>query len=801
MSSLAIPVERTPSQGLASPRVSFTIDAKVQENITHIDLGEMRAQSYAVLGSCVMTFIVGLLTPFILVEEDNGKHFTCSPILCFPEGKSSYDVLGSGTPASSVCIACACFTIFGTFTSLVRMGLLLGKSRERASATLLGIPILTLICLTSLGSGVTGSAMSGIKGKHSTSVSITSGILIMYIPLVVWTPVLIYKLIKRKKRRKTEPLNSVVLGDSYSLGHEAGMSPRTNETSDANGSSDEGNDGIGGVVQGPCPPTPPRGNPHTMKSPHSMSSVFDADGRDSSFALTMRTGSISTHRRRSTHVAERDRQIDDDEDRPAHLLFLDMHPGHLDDDKTILPEGVALSRKENSCINLKERSGSPTGSVVRTSSDASESTVSFRSSSPKGSPRNSTVPVPLVEMRRQSVRSFRSFRSLESELPRHASFNTLKSFQSKIEDEGSVISGVLESRHVVDTRVIYKNTTADGTTTLNDYEVLRELGSGAYSKVRLCKNRKTGEFRAMKIVKKSLMKHLGRLGGRGGLISTALHKVKQEIAILKKARHRNIVTLFEVMDYTDSDKLIMVLEYVPRGPVGTVDPSTGKLLSDPLPEPALQTVLKGVVKGLRYLHGCKILHRDIKPENILISGDGTAKITDFGVSHVWQTRGSDVINRTEGTPAYFPPESLSGGEYKGIPAEVWTLGVTCYVLLTGVLPFHHHTLSGLSGLIKSTHVAMKGFSPECTDIVLRMLHKDPRWRPTLREVYYSQYLLLVPPVASAATSPTFPGEPAVSVCSSRRTSNASSASSAYEIAISETEIDQAISLCSAVNLS
>eukprot|EP00659_Diplonema_papillatum_P007292 gene7292-11251_t len=331
--------------------------------------------------------------------------------------------------------------------------------------------------------------------------------------------------------------------------------------------------------------------------------------------------------------------------------------------------------------------------------------------------------------------SYSSFRSLESELPRQGSFNTIRSMASRLEDDSSVISGALELIAVADTRHVRKSTTADGIRLLNDYEILRDLGSGSFSKVRLCRDRRTGEYRAMKIVKKSLMRNLGRLGGRGAITATALQKVKQEIAIMKKIRHKNLVTLYEVIDDPDTDKLILVMENVARGCVGKVDVHTGLLTTPTLTEEQLRKMLAGVVQGLRYLHRCRVLHRDVKPENILINSDGTAKLTDFGVSHVWQVRHGDTIKHTEGTPVYFPPEALNGGDFRGIPADTWALGVTCYVLTLGKLPFHAASRNTLhEAILKQPVLLPRTLDASLADLVTRMLRKDHRARPSPKDI-------------------------------------------------------------------
>ena len=250
-------------------------------------------------------------------------------------------------------------------------------------------------------------------------------------------------------------------------------------------------------------------------------------------------------------------------------------------------------------------------------------------------------------------RKFSLVSGVESELPRHASFLSLL---SKIGSEGSEFSGKLSVRSVVETDAVHKGTSPHGNKLINNLELLRILGKGSYSTVKLCRDTTTGDYFAAKIYKKSLLRHLGRFGGRGAQLTTAMHKVKQEVAILKKLCHRNLVRLFSVIDDSDSDKLLLVLEYIHKGCIGEVDTNTGKLTTNIFTEATAQSVFIGVVSALRYLHKCKVIHRDIKPENILVNSQGVPKLADFGVSHVFSSVAGDFLSRTEGTPAYLPPE-------------------------------------------------------------------------------------------------------------------------------------------------
>lgn len=106
-------------------------------------------------------------------------------------------------------------------------------------------------------------------------------------------------------------------------------------------------------------------------------------------------------------------------------------------------------------------------------------------------------------------------------------------------------------------------------------------------------------------------------------------QLQREIAIMKKCRHRNIVSLYEVIDDPSLDVMYLVMQYVDKGPIATIrnDGTIEKRIeAGALADYALQ-----IVKGLRYLHRSGIIHRDM-PDNILLGSKGDVYLADFGVT-------------------------------------------------------------------------------------------------------------------------------------------------------------------------
>ena len=132
-----------------------------------------------------------------------------------------------------------------------------------------------------------------------------------------------------------------------------------------------------------------------------------------------------------------------------------------------------------------------------------------------------------------------------------------------------------------------------------------------------------------------------------------LELVYKEIAILKKLDHPNVVKLIEVLDDPHDDHLCLVFEFFEKGNVLDIP------CENPLDEEQAWKYFRDLVNGVEYLHCQKIIHRDIKPSNLLLSNDNRIKIADFGVSNEFD--GDDaVISSSTGTPAFMPPEAITG---------------------------------------------------------------------------------------------------------------------------------------------
>ncbi|XP_066555859.1 serine/threonine-protein kinase DCLK1a isoform X1 [Amia ocellicauda] len=198
------------------------------------------------------------------------------------------------------------------------------------------------------------------------------------------------------------------------------------------------------------------------------------------------------------------------------------------------------------------------------------------------------------------------------------------------------------------------------------YKVGRTIGDGNFAVVRECVERSTGREYALKIINKS------KCRGKE-------HMIQNEVSILRRVKHPNIVLLIEEMDtYTE---LYLVMELVKGGDLFDAITSTNKYT-----ERDASGMLYNLASAIKYLHSLNIVHRDIKPENLLVyehqDGSKSLKLGDFGLA----TLVDGPLYTVCGTPTYVAPEIIAETGY-GLKVDIWAAGVITYILLCGFPPF------------------------------------------------------------------------------------------------------------------
>ncbi|XP_042458746.1 serine/threonine-protein kinase SAPK10-like isoform X1 [Zingiber officinale] len=197
------------------------------------------------------------------------------------------------------------------------------------------------------------------------------------------------------------------------------------------------------------------------------------------------------------------------------------------------------------------------------------------------------------------------------------------------------------------------------------YELVRDIGSGNFGIARLMRDKQTKELVAVKYIE------------RGEKID---ENVKREIINHRLLRHPNIIRFKEVI--LTPTHLAIVMEYASGGELFERICNAGRFSED-----EARFFFQQLISGVSYCHSMQVCHRDLKLENTLLDGSVAPrlKICDFGYSK------SSVLHSqpksTVGTPAYIAPEVLRKKEYDGKIADVWSCGVTLYVMLVGAYPF------------------------------------------------------------------------------------------------------------------
>lgn len=214
----------------------------------------------------------------------------------------------------------------------------------------------------------------------------------------------------------------------------------------------------------------------------------------------------------------------------------------------------------------------------------------------------------------------------------------------------------------------------------------------------------------------------------------SLSLIKEEIAIMKKLDHHNVVSLIEVLDDPQEDSLYMVLEICKKGVVMKVSVEER---AQPYGAEACRCWFRDMILGIEYLHAQGIIHRDIKPDNCLITHDDVLKIVDFGVSEMFEKESEMHTTKSAGSPAFMPPELCVAkhGPISGRAADIWSMGVTLYCLRYGRIPFEQTNMLELYDSIKSDSLTLEGEQDEnFSDLMHKLLEKDPEKRITMDEL-------------------------------------------------------------------
>ncbi len=208
---------------------------------------------------------------------------------------------------------------------------------------------------------------------------------------------------------------------------------------------------------------------------------------------------------------------------------------------------------------------------------------------------------------------------------------------------------------------------------------------------------------------------------------TARMRIIREARITARLHHPNAVTLYDVVE--DDRHPCLIMQYVPSKSLSTLIRENG-----PVGIAFATRIGAELASALATAHRVGVVHRDVKPGNVLIAEDGSAKLTDFGISHAVGDVTLTSTGVLTGTPAFLAPE-VARGEDSGFPADVFSLGATLYAALEGYPPFgtDPNPMAVLHRVASGRMLPPQQTGP-LTPLVTRMLSTDPLARPAMTEV-------------------------------------------------------------------
>ncbi|KAI9642280.1 Serine/threonine-protein kinase [Ciborinia camelliae] len=262
----------------------------------------------------------------------------------------------------------------------------------------------------------------------------------------------------------------------------------------------------------------------------------------------------------------------------------------------------------------------------------------------------------------------------------------------------------------------------------------KTIGQGSMGKVKLARKAEGGEQVAVKIVPRGSTddNHNQSRADRERADHSKEVRTAREAAIVTLLDHPYICGMRDVVRTTYH--WYMLFEFVNGGQMLDYIISHGRLK-----EKQARKFSRQIASALDYCHRNSIVHRDLKIENILISKTGDIKIIDFGLSNLFAPR--NHLKTFCGSLYFAAPELLQAKAYTGPEVDVWSFGIVLYVLVCGKVPFDDQSMPALHAKIKRGIVDYPNWlTPECKNLISRMLVTDPKQRATLQEIMNHQWM-------------------------------------------------------------
>ncbi|KAF9802863.1 hypothetical protein SFRURICE_015460 [Spodoptera frugiperda] len=272
------------------------------------------------------------------------------------------------------------------------------------------------------------------------------------------------------------------------------------------------------------------------------------------------------------------------------------------------------------------------------------------------------------------------------------------------------------------------------------YEMLSEIGRGKFGTVYLCRERSTGLELAAKLVSVS------RRDER--------RNVEREVDVMRRLRHPRLIQLYDAYEW--GKYMCVVLELITGGELFE------RVIDEDfvLTERACTVFMRQICEGIEFVHRQNILHLDMKPENILcLTKQGNRiKIIDFGLARFYDPE--KKLQVLFGTPEFVAPEVVNFDQI-GYGTDMWSVGVICYVLLSGLSPFMGETdIETMANVTVAKYdfddEAFNEISEDAKDFIQKLLVKDKESRPSATECLRHAWLQRRAPPPHAAHNGQLP---------------------------------------------
>ncbi|KAL3132801.1 hypothetical protein ABBQ38_006728 [Trebouxia sp. C0009 RCD-2024] len=308
--------------------------------------------------------------------------------------------------------------------------------------------------------------------------------------------------------------------------------------------------------------------------------------------------------------------------------------------------------------------------------------------------------------------------------PAHSSFVKL--------DVSSTVAGQASNgaqTHSTPTSVLDTNTTPDPLRDHPRYVKVAELGLGSSAFVLLAEDKQRMKDVAIKFINR----------GSNSIKTAGREILNQRLC----CNHPNIIQFQEV--FLTPEHLAIVSEYAPGGDLVDFIERHNTAHDRALTECEARRLFQQLITGVDFCHQMGIANRDIKLENTLLmdlSDRPVLKLCDFGYSK--DELCASISKTMCGTPEYVAPEVLLYNKYAGKMADIWSCGILLYCMLTGCFPFRRKEDEGLETpavlqkmlprILKADFQKPQGLTPECTDLLCRLLEVDPDKRITVQQI-------------------------------------------------------------------